>query len=62
MLLLDKQIAEEFYDIIILGGGVAGLAAAITAGQLGLRVLVLEKDCFWRLCCCSGVSVRLSGN
>lgn len=46
MLLLDKNINEELYDIIILGGGVAGLAAAITAGQLGLRVLVLEKDVF----------------
>ena len=43
MILLDKEITEELYDITILGGGVAGLAAAITAGQLGLRVLVLEK-------------------
>ena len=46
MLLLDKKITEELYDIIILGGGVAGLAAAITAGQLGLRILVLEKAVF----------------
>ncbi len=46
MLLLDKKIVEELYDIIILGGGVAGLAAAITAGQLGLRILVLEKAVF----------------
>ncbi len=46
MLLLDKKITEELYDSIILGGGVAGLAAAITAGQLGLRVLVLEKAVF----------------
>ena len=46
MLLLDKKITEELYDIIILGGGVAGLAAAITAGQLGLRIIVLEKAVF----------------
>ena len=46
MLLLDKKITEELYDILILGGGVAGLAAAITAGQLGLRILVLEKAVF----------------
>jgi thioredoxin reductase (NADPH) len=46
MLLLDKKITEELYDITILGGGVAGLAAAITAGQLGLRILVLEKAVF----------------
>jgi thioredoxin reductase (NADPH) len=46
MLLHDKKITEELYDIIILGGGVAGLAAAITGGQLGFRVLILEKDVF----------------
>lgn len=46
MLLPDKKIAEELYDITILGGGVAGLAAAMTAGQLGLRILVLEKTVF----------------
>lgn len=46
MLLLDKKNAAPLYDIIILGGGVAGLAAAITAGQSGLRVLVLEKAVF----------------
>jgi thioredoxin reductase (NADPH) len=44
MLLLDKKITEDLYDIIILGGGVAGLAAAMTSGQLGLHTLVLEKE------------------
>gem|GEM_PF-1061320 len=44
--ILDKKITEELYDIIILGGGVAGLAAAMTGGRLGLRVLVLEKAVF----------------
>ena len=43
MLLLDKKITAELYDIAILGGGVAGLAASMTAGQLGLNALVLEK-------------------
>jgi thioredoxin reductase (NADPH) len=46
MLLLDKKITGELYDITILGGGVAGLAAAITASQTGLRILVLEKAVF----------------
>ena len=46
MLLLDKKITEDLYDITILGGGVAGLAAAITASQTGLRILVLEKAVF----------------
>lgn len=31
------------YDIIVLGGGAAGLFCAFTAGQRGRRVLVLEK-------------------
>ncbi|KPK26425.1 MAG: hypothetical protein AMJ61_09100 [Desulfobacterales bacterium SG8_35_2] len=46
MLVLDKKNTEVLYDIIILGGGVAGLAAAMTAGQLGLHALVLEKAVF----------------
>ncbi len=32
----------EHFDIIILGGGAAGLMCAITAGQRGRRVLLLE--------------------
>jgi thioredoxin reductase (NADPH) len=46
MLLIDRKITEELYDIAILGGGVAGLAAAMTSGQTGLQVLVLEKAVF----------------
>ncbi|MEQ8208091.1 MAG: FAD-dependent oxidoreductase, partial [Woeseia sp.] len=35
-------MAAEKYDVIVLGGGAAGLMCAITAGQRGRRVLVLE--------------------
>ncbi len=31
------------YDVVVLGGGAAGLMCALTAGQRGRRVLVLEK-------------------
>ncbi len=31
------------YDVVILGAGAAGLMCALTAGQRGLRVLVLER-------------------
>ncbi|HEY9136185.1 MAG TPA: NAD(P)/FAD-dependent oxidoreductase [Pseudomonadales bacterium] len=33
----------DTYDVLILGGGAAGLMCAITAGQRGRRVLVLER-------------------
>ena len=34
------------YDLVILGGGVAGLAAAKTGGQRGQQTLLLEKNVF----------------
>lgn len=35
---------EKPYDLIVIGGGPAGYAAGIRAGQLGRRVLVVEKE------------------
>ena len=32
------------YDIVIIGSGPGGYVAAIRAGQLGLKTLVVEKD------------------
>lgn len=34
----------DFFDIIIIGGGPAGIMAGIRAGELGARVLLLEKN------------------
>lgn len=34
---------KEQYDLVIVGGGLAGLAAAVTAGEEGLTALVVEK-------------------
>lgn len=34
---------KDRYDVIILGSGAAGLAAAVTAAYYGVRVLVLER-------------------
>lgn len=38
--------AMERYDIIVAGGGTAGVAAAVSAGRQGMRVLLLENQAF----------------
>lgn len=40
-----KLECKKNYDVIVAGGGVAGCAAAITAANRGLSVLILEKKC-----------------
>jgi dihydrolipoamide dehydrogenase len=37
-------VSPDRYDVAILGGGPGGYVAAIRAGQLGLRTVVIEKD------------------
>jgi len=39
----DNKDFEMQYDMIIVGGGACGLAAAVEAGQNGLNVVVIEK-------------------
>ncbi|MCK0150892.1 sarcosine oxidase subunit alpha family protein [Marivita sp. S6314] len=46
----DPDRYEHFYaftDVLIIGGGVAGLQAALTAGQSGAKVLLLEQTAHW---------------
>jgi methylglutamate dehydrogenase subunit C len=33
-----------FCDLLVIGGGAAGLAAALTAGRAGLRVILVDED------------------
>jgi hypothetical protein len=40
---IASMISRDAWDVIILGSGVAGLAAALAAHELGLRPLALEK-------------------
>ena len=39
-----KLEAKKSYDVIVAGGGVAGVAAAVTAAKNGLKTLLIEKS------------------
>src|SRR5436189_2490253 len=40
------SLADQQYDVIIIGSGPGGYVAGIRAGQLGLKVAVIERDPF----------------
>jgi thioredoxin reductase (NADPH) len=41
---LQTQAEKPFYDLIIVGGGPAGLAAAVYAASEGLRTVMIERE------------------
>jgi thioredoxin reductase (NADPH) len=41
---LRTQAAKEFYDLVVIGAGPAGLAAAVYGASEGLRTLVIEDE------------------
>ena len=45
------------YDVAVLGGGVAGVAAALAAARHGRRVALIEKTVFWGGLATSGMIV-----
>src|SRR6187551_3522798 len=56
--LLDQRPAETVTaDVLVVGGGAAGLAAACTAARQGLKVILLERYGF----CGGGAVAGLSG-
>lgn len=40
----DTNAAEDFYDLIIVGGGPAGLAAAVYAASEGVSTIIIERQ------------------
>jgi glycerol-3-phosphate dehydrogenase len=50
-----RQVADQTYDVIVIGGGINGSGIAREAALRGLSVLLLEKDDF-----CAGTSGRSS--
>ncbi len=41
---LQLRAARPFYDLVIIGGGPAGLAAAVYGGSEGLRTVLIERE------------------
>ncbi len=66
-----REVVKSFFDLIIVGGGPAGLAACIQASHMGLKILILEKDAWggrlrlakkWKISpVCSSVQRRTGG-
>jgi L-pipecolate oxidase len=44
VLLASKTLTLHSFDVVVVGGGVAGLSAAISVRQVGASVLVLERE------------------
>ncbi len=40
---LSSKASQDIYDVVIIGGGPAGLAAAVYGGSEGLKTLLIEK-------------------
>lgn len=40
-----EPIRKSPYDVIVVGGGIAGVAAAVSASRTGSHVLLVEKNC-----------------
>src|SRR6202012_1609689 len=46
----EPPMAEQAFDLIVLGGGPGGYVAAIRAAQLGLKAVVVERENLGGIC------------
>ena len=46
MLIFNYMEISEKYDLIVVGGGTAGVVCSVSAARAGLKVLLLEKNSF----------------
>lgn len=64
--LADRADRGAPYDLVVIGGGTAGLVAAVIAGELGARVALVERaatggDCLWTGCVPSKALIATAG-
>src|ERR687898_1151823 len=45
-----RDMAEQSFDLIVLGGGPGGYVAAIRAAQLGMKAAVVEREHLGGIC------------
>ncbi|HIX23521.1 MAG TPA: FAD-dependent oxidoreductase [Candidatus Lachnoclostridium avicola] len=54
---------NEFYEIVVAGGGLAGTFAAVTAARMGKKVLLLDSgSCLGGTLTCCGVGPMMTGH
>lgn len=41
---MNPELFEEFWDVVVIGAGGAGCAAAIEAKHAGCKVVIVTKD------------------
>lgn len=41
-----RRFQDEVYDLVVVGGGIVGVVATLTAARLGRRVLLVEREDF----------------
>ena len=57
-----RKKTEKTYDLVVIGGGIAGICAATSAARLGLSVALVNDRPIWGGCNSSDIRVHLGGD